>query len=159
METPQESKFEKTVRAMSAKEIILSMVESLRKPTVKINMNSYGSVMKEPLFFGLFSREVCYGCAATNTICRIANIKLGPEIISSSVGRAVAAESSIKFLSTFENAIDALRTGDIERYNMNAEELGFATIVNNITVTALREDRPTEEQLNLFERLANSQPC
>ena len=159
METPQENTFEKTVRAMTAKEIILSMVEGLRKPAVKINMNSYGTVMEEPSFFGLFKRDVCYGCAATNTICKIANIKLSSDLISTTSGRALAADSSTSFLSSFENAIDALRLGDITRYNMHAMDGGFASINNNVSVVPLRENNPTEEQLKLFIKLAESQSC
>ena len=58
--------FKEKVQAMSAKEIIMAMVEGLRNPVTKIHMGTYGKV----------EGDVCYGCAATNAICKIGKISL-----------------------------------------------------------------------------------
>ena len=113
-----EKNFEETVKAMSAKEIIMSMVEGLQNPKVKVDMNT----------FGIVSQGVCYGCAATNTVCKISN-KIFDEVnIWGHNNRAEFIETNSIFLDYFEEAINELRQGEIYAYNFFAKQGGFALI-------------------------------
>ena len=62
------------IRLLSAKEIILVMIEGLRNPVVKVDMETYGQIKHFES-----GKNVCYGCAATNALCKIFDITL-PEI-------------------------------------------------------------------------------
>lgn len=54
--------FKETVQKMTIKEIILAMVNGLKKEHVKVDFNYFGYVAPN---------GICYGCAATNAICEI----------------------------------------------------------------------------------------
>lgn len=170
--------FEERVKSMSAKEIILAMVESLTlPPTVNVQMSSFGHLVeikkRRFLFFGKRTVKHCYGCAATNTICRIANIspfKLlaeGEETTHNTLRSVTFFHPSTKdradnlgvnkdFLHIFEMAIDALRQGLIYTYNMYAEEGKFACI-KPIKSVPLLTNGYTRDELNEYRKLADSQ--
>ena len=105
--------FEEKVRSMTAKEIVQAMIDGLKKPWVKVDMGSFGDFQIERKWFGLIKKEVCYGCAATNTICEIAGIAFTPDNIWSTGHRATAANATFGFIYDFECAIDYFRMGDI----------------------------------------------
>jgi hypothetical protein len=142
-------KFEEVVRAMSAKDIILAMVESLREPCVIVNMGTYGEVSMD---------GKCYGCAATNTICRISGIKFTKDNVERLGDRAIAVNSSRKFLDDFESAIDDLRKGDIARYNGIADTIDIAKIRyhGDISLPYIKTNF-TDEELDQYIKLANEQ--
>jgi len=110
--------FEEKVKSMTAKEIIMSMVEGLKNPSVKVDFTTFGVD-----FYG-----VCYGGATTNTICKISGIVFGPDTIGSRYMRSSALKTRFEFFYKFENALDYLRCGDIYNYNQMAKEIGFAQI-------------------------------
>ncbi len=110
--------FEETVRAMSAKEIIMAMVEGLRNPKLTVNMSS----------FGYYDNGICYGCAATNAVCTISEKTFTRENINDITKQAIFLNSDWWFLNQFENAIDFLRKGHINNYNFIANFIGFAKI-------------------------------
>jgi len=141
--------FEETIRAMSAGDIIMSMVEGLENPVTEIKMSTYG-----------FSHNgICYGCAATNTVCRIAKIKFTPDNIYTKYSRAKAINSTYSFLELFEMAIDALRCGDISCYNKYAELGYFSKIQNptNLNLPHLGNNYIQEKNLYVYKQLANTQ--
>jgi hypothetical protein len=110
--------FKQKVRAMSAKQIIMAMVEGLENPTTDfIKMSTWGH--KD-------SKGVCYGCAATNAICRIAGKNFEYNLQRSDDEGSTRILGSIEednpFISTFENAIDSIRCGSIDSAN---EELAI----------------------------------
>lgn len=145
---------------MTAKEIILSMVEALENPSINIRMDTYGTYEIKPvklLGFSLFKKRVCYGCAATNTIAKIGGTKFTPENIFSLSERADSLKTSFSFLEKFESAINSLRLGNIERYNLCAKDGGFATIKGNGWEPIELDDDYTKEQLDKFRHLAQIQ--
>lgn len=107
--TKQELK--QKILSLSAKEIIMAMVEGLKNPKTKIDMSTYGTV----------SQGICYGCAATNAIIHISNCT--PE-----EGCVIYYKVSYDTIKAFELAINELRNCNIENYNFYAEENNFATI-------------------------------
>lgn len=111
---------EQKIKSMTAKEIILAMIDSLKNPVTKIEMST----------FGYKERGICYGCAATNTICKLGDldphIELGEYDLFQ--GRGYVMYNKDGFLDNFENAIDFLRQGDIESYNDIADSFQFAKI-------------------------------
>ncbi len=112
----KQSLFEKKVRRMKVSEIVQSMIAGLKKRHVKIQMNSFGYVQD----------GVCYGCAATNSICEIMDHRMTPDEMGLLYGKGVHSE--YPFLWGFELAINGLRKGNIQLYNSNAEEVGIKKI-------------------------------
>lgn len=126
------------VQGMTAKEIIIAMVQGLRNPMTIIDMGDFG-----------YRREgVCYGCAATNTICSLME---DTEHLMPKEGCRVYFEPIV---NDFESAINDLRKGDIEGYNF----YGFAQIkeVEGIELPYLATNY-TQEELDIYEQLANAQ--
>lgn len=100
------------IRAMTFKQVVLAMVAGLRKRWVRVDMTTFGRISgRGP------GKIICYGCAATNTICQIAGGDLAPhqiDILGSD------AEAIPALVLRFEKAIDALRRGDIREYTTQA---------------------------------------
>lgn len=145
--------FKSKVQALSAKEIIMAMVEGLKNPYTKIEMGTFG--YKD-------SKGVCYGCAATNTICTIiGENRLLEGITGSQEGpddRWRSAIGQMRFVGIFEDAIDFLRMGFIGMYNDKASILGISAIdiPEGVKMPHLTSYF-TEEELNQYVLLANSQ--
>ena len=113
--------FESKTKALTAKEIILSMCDGLENAPHRVEMNTFGKVK-----YG-----VCFGCAATATICRIGGYTQRDLLLSS--GRFSGTIDRKKLtggdlVHKFEDAIEELRTGDVEGYNWYARAWGFAQI-------------------------------
>lgn len=143
--------FKEKVQAMSAKEIIMTMVEGLRNPVTKINMSTYAKV----------HGNVCYGCAATNAICKIGKISLDDFLKVEPYNSMQTFAKNLdhrKFIVMFETAIDYLRTGNIINYNVYANEISIAKIVipDGFKLPIL-ENGYTEEDLQKYVELANLQ--
>jgi hypothetical protein len=150
--------FEEKVKSMSASDIIMAMVESLtHPPIINIDMSSFGRVATKTTkyLFGLIKlhKRVCYGCAATNTICRISGITFTPNTISK---RARTINSDERFLDIFESAINALRKGDISGYNYYAEIGKFAKI-DTFTGLPYLGNVYTNQHLESYKKLAELQ--
>jgi len=62
MENTQNLSLTEKIKSMTAKEHIMNMVEGLRNPMTVINMDTFGEKRED---------GVCFGCAATNSICRL----------------------------------------------------------------------------------------
>jgi hypothetical protein len=144
--------FEEVVRAMSAKEIIMAMVEGLKNPITEIDMDTYGRIARH-------DESVCYGDAAANTICHIAGVTT-QEFINGLQGHHNESYGEVnrEFLESFELAIDYLRTGDIDTYNALARPINIAFIYNpcGIELEPLYNDY-TEEDLEAYVKLAQTQ--
>ena len=146
--------FKEIVQAMSAKEIIMAVVEGLKNPYTKINMNTYG----------YSDGGLCYGCAATNTICAIVGalpelpLKLSPRVHESGFSNSGLSTDGL-FVRVFENSINCLREGGVRDYNYFASIAGFAIINDNdrLNLPPLSDDY-TEADLLPFIELANRQP-
>jgi hypothetical protein len=130
--------FKEQVQKLSAKEIVMSMVNGLRNPAVKVRMETYGDSLPIKSLFGLMTKEVCIGCAATNAICNLTKVKFTPKSIknrSYTIENHLGNENICEdldeaeiFLGHFESAIDFLRQGNIPSYNYIASSKGFAQI-------------------------------
>jgi len=147
--------FEKKIKSMSAKQIILAMVRGLESKHVKVRMNTFGEYD--------YMNEICYGCAATNTICEITGVKFKNNIIEDRGSRSRKVGSSRFFIQAFEEAIDMLRQGGIDLYNKIAASAGFALIENTISALdgfglPILGDQYTEADLDFYRLLAFSQP-
>lgn len=96
---------------MTGKEVVLVMIAGLEKEHVKIDMATFGEVRD----------GVCFGCAATNAICEIANIKieyvLERQAEEGFEGYFKSIRAKAQIVDYFESAINSLRFGDIGRYN------------------------------------------
>lgn len=117
--------FQETVQAMSARQIIMSMVNGLLNPATKVQMRTFGYYDPE--------QDKCFGCAATNTIAIIAGLS---KVAAKDLGWYGFNPTSLddcdrRFLDHFEYAIDSLRNGYIEGYNKYASIGGFAQITDN----------------------------
>lgn len=132
--------FKETVLAMKHWQIVDAMLEGLKDPVVKVDMNSYGHIQN----------GICYGCAATNAVCKIAGkVPDFPKIESGSMDcyseAVVSFDNKIipkfqkplmayqakslgvdeKFIECFEEAIDALRQCDLVEYSFLLELIGI----------------------------------
>lgn len=139
--------FEERVRSMTAKQIIMAMVDGLKRPKTKIDMDS----------FGYTENGVCYGCAATNTICRIGKITLSADQIRGTSKHALALNGNDKFVTHFEYAIDNLRSGNVYGYNLYASESGFSEIEDTSEELPYLDTHNYRENLEPFVRLAEAQ--
>jgi len=148
MKTKQTKTFRQQVLSMTAGEIIMAMVKGLEKPVTEINMTTFGES----------SGNICYGCAATNAVCKISKIKFKPETIFPAYKRADAVKSTKNFLQIFECAIDNLRRGDISGYNKTAARGKFRRIQNpkKIYLTYLYGDY-SQQDLISYKQLAKHQ--
>jgi hypothetical protein len=160
--TTSEKKFEEIVRAMSAKEIIMAMVDALTiPPIINIDMGTFGRVRTFPKYkflgIGFGKKEICFGCAATNTVCKIADKKFDTNNIEGCIARAEFINSDPYFLSCFENAIDGLRTGSIHYYNKFAGRGEFVVIKNTGLKLYPLANNYTNEHLIYYKLLAEQQ--
>lgn len=136
---------ERKIKSMTAKEIIMAMVDGLMNPVTIIDMDTFGS----------YDNGICYGCAATNAICRIG--MLDPDIeLPSMTGPKYRNYSGL--ISGFEDAIDCLRNGYIKRYNSFAQEYGFATIKTSTELPEIDNDNYQDPKvIQAYIDLANAQ--
>ena len=151
------SDFKNKVCSLSAKEIILAMVNGLKNKHVEIDISTFGKVIdSDPKK----DSPVFYGCVATNCI-----IEINDGVIHNLNGTRKERYLSVhpndiqgRFVMYFETAIDALRKGDIYEYNIRALGNGFAYIKNyqSFNLPVLTENY-TEEELSVYIELANLQ--
>lgn len=137
----KEFNFEKKVKSMTANEIVAVMVEGLRNPVTRIKMESYGDIYEDGF---------CYGCAATNAICKIANVTTEEFTEGFDEETCLSfGDKNSDFLSVFESAINQLRQGDIDGYNVWA---WMANIAQMKEIEGLPElgNNYTEEQLQEY---------
>lgn len=167
----KEKTFREIVQAMTAKEIIMAMVEGLKNPALNVNMDSYLSTN---------GGGICCGCAATNAICFISGRTPAPKDLSGFFESKYILELEISgvsenvwskilygeylkeeaaFIRHFETAINALRLGSVVSYNVDASVLGIALIKEHPykILTALTTDNYLEH-LQEYEELAEMQP-
>lgn len=149
MENTQKLSLTEKIKSMTAKEHIMNMVEGLRNPMTVINMDTFGEKDKD---------GVCFGCAATNSICRLAG---STDVFFSDwvAGLWLFRKSIAPIILAYEDCIDALRKGDVNRYNEIATDINIATIeeVESIYLPELTNGY-TEEELLQYVALADAQP-
>ena len=138
------------IRSMTAKEIIMNMVESLLNPEIKTAMYTFGYKDENGIY---------YGCAATASLCNLRNEWYSKEqIVLGNFG------SEYVFLRLFSHAINHLRCGDISGYNEVARSEKFAVIKNTLSNKDEDYNLPRlytnykKTDLDVFIALAMTQP-
>lgn len=113
------------IRKMNPKQIVLNMIDGLENPVTKIDMGTFGHKGK---------RGVCFGCAATNAICRLGNFNPKEVLMDENlVGNSrkysnngyVMREDDRNTIYRYELAIDSLRNADLRGFNHHANIGGF----------------------------------
>lgn len=134
---------------LTPRQIVQAMVNGLKAKHVLVCMGSFGYRDTE---------GICYGCAATNTLCELAETKFTAEVIASTGKLASAVGSDYESVAFFETAIDALRKGQINIANSWLNKIGIMPIVNpsGLHLPWLDTDF-TDKQLEIYQRLADSQ--
>jgi hypothetical protein len=98
--------FKKTVEKMKPSEIVMAMVNGLKNAHYNVHMDTFGD----------YKDGICFGCAATNTICEIFQKKFTIDNILGRKSRADFLECDYVFLCDFEEAIDLLRRGNAKSF-------------------------------------------
>lgn len=164
--------FKEKVLTMSAKDIVMAMVNALTPPTaINIDMWSYGmvrSVVKRKAF-KIYKwtivpekhENVCFGCAATNTICNIAGKVFDKANIEHGWLRAEFIGTDEDFLSEFECCINELRCGALHSYNKMAASINLARIPEDIAFRfaghlPVLSDNYTKKELMKYAELADA---
>lgn len=98
----------------SFSDIVDTMIRGLKRQWVEVEMGSYGNFKRKMEGFWIFKKEkkVCFGCAATNTICELMQEPFTPETITARTGQFNYGIKPSE-LGKFEHAIDYLRNGKI----------------------------------------------
>ena len=139
--------FKERVQAMSAKEIIMAMVNGLKNPaTDVVDMGTFGEV----------NDYICYGCAATNTICNIAGVTNLKPIFDCHTYMSFGSRN-VTFLYIFESAINYLRQGDIGGYNNYAHDLSISIITWDGDKLPYLDNESYLENLDAYIALAEAQ--
>lgn len=143
--------FKEKVLSMTAKEIVMTMVNGLRHRWVEINMLSFGHKDE---------KGVCFGCAATNTICEILGevVPLGDkyDLDKHDIRNSGTDPNNPDFVSIFEDCINYLRLGDIPKYNSDAKTIGLPQLpIPAIALPVLADDY-TENDLQAYVDYANT---
>ena len=88
-------------------EIVDLMVKGLEKEWVRVDFSTYGAIREDEN-----DELLCFGCAATNTICEIKQVAFNTKVGSFDyiADRYSTTRNHIK-LDQFEGAIDELRHG------------------------------------------------
>lgn len=137
---------ENKIKSMTAKEIILKMLDGLKNPVMKVNMDTFGEKIG----------EVCFGCAATNMICKLGELNPYEEV--GGTRNSTQYNMSSSFLSVFEDAINDLRSGYLYEYNGAASYKGFTQIKITTQPPAITNDNYKDpEVLQAYIDLANEQ--
>jgi len=86
-------------------DIVDTMVKGLKKEWVTVNMDTYG----------MSSGEICFGCAATNTLCELMQRPFTPGEVELETKRTKAINYGISMIDVhyFERAINSLRLADL----------------------------------------------
>lgn len=104
----------------SVSQIVFLMVAGLKKEWVNVNMRSYGMV----------DIDVCFGCAATNTLCEMKGASIGKvDLENSWRGRTKFFNESKAELEQFEQAIDELRRSNISGFLLYLSRAGITFVL------------------------------
>jgi len=114
---------------MTGKDVVLAMVKGLKEQHVRVDMETFGKIKE----------GICYGCAATNTICEITNKTLSDDDLSLSdhdqfgyIGMCAKERifsSDFHCIDEFECAVDQLRLGKIDTYNFYITKLDLRNLI------------------------------
>jgi len=139
--------FEEKVKSMTAKELVMAMVNGLKAEHINVDMDVYGD-----------SRNgVCFGCAATNAICEIAGIVFDVDLISHTSYRCRAVGSDFYFFNALEFMFNDLRMGDVEGFNEYADSIGVARLKEPSVPLPPLYTENYKELLHYYETFANEQ--
>jgi hypothetical protein len=144
-------KFRNTVTGISAVDLLKVLKEVLINPVTELDMDTFGNI----------TNGVCYGCLATNAICKIANISVDMLRYKDDVfyydtecritTRTISSNPYLEYLTIFENYIDdirRLRFKNMHAYSkaLDIESINFGNM--NISSNKIEFTSITLESLN-----------
>lgn len=143
------------IKSMNVKNIIIVMVESLRKPQTKIDMGTWGEKYEDCF---------CYGCAATNTICKIGGLKPMQVLKEQQADRYGFGYIDINdehYIWHFEIVVDLIRQALFEETNrVLIKYLGIdpmpESLIEKFKNLPILGNNYTSEELDEYEKFANS---
>jgi hypothetical protein len=91
--------------SLAVKAMVIGLKEAPSLENFVVNMNTFGTADDD--------EDICYGCAATVAIQKIAGVRFNTSNIDSDVGKAVAVKTTSIDLIEFERAIDYLRNSNV----------------------------------------------
>lgn len=106
--------FETRIKTMKASELVMAMVEGLRKPRLEVNMGAFGATIRRYPDIPEKPDVICVGCAASNAICEIAGRTYKPAEVGLRWDRAGALGVSEDALYNVEYGFNQLRLGKME---------------------------------------------
>jgi hypothetical protein len=109
VEDPIVTKILDKVKSMSELEFLNLMIDSIENPVTNLDMHTFGDIRN----------NFCYGCLATNTICKLLTIESADLSIIKGRYFFNYGNMSRKLdgrLCHFESMIDHIRTGSYQRY-------------------------------------------
>lgn len=151
------AEIEDKIKNLTPKQMIMAMVDGLRKRHVCITMSSYGFIDND---------NICYGCAATNALCELGCNSTELPSFNSEDGQGFSEGGLFQMISNFESLVDTLRNGGehilfFNCFNSNCRDYKLQNL--KLKFFGFEEELPylgdnyTEEQLQVYERLANFQ--
>jgi len=155
-----QEKIVQKIKNLTPKEMILTMVRGLRSRHTKIRMNTFG--FKD-------SDGLCFGCAATNTLCELgADPSDLPLEAISGMGFGTGFGGSDYFIDDFEQLVDTLRRGFKDSKGaVFFNDIRATGDLGHLKLTNLEmlesdplpelDDDYTEEDLQAYERFADMQ--
>lgn len=140
-----QKELEQKIKRLKPSQILNYMIKGLENPFTQIMMSTYGDVIKHK------NRIICFGCAATNAICLLAEIKTERKFAEACDTGLINTSNYNSVLRYFEDAINQLRQGDIFWCNRKLEEYSkYRFPETNIELPYLGDDY-TPEQLSLYK--------
>lgn len=141
--------FKEKVQSMTGKEIVMAMVNGLKKQHVEVDMGSYGEI----------KNGICVGCAATNFICETSGfIPSHKRHFRGSINFGISPsflDCDYETIDHIESAIDCLRIGNIETYNRYAQMIGMTLLPENEELPHL-SDHNWQRDLHHYEKWAET---
>lgn len=146
--------FKAKVQAMSAKEILMAVVNGLRAGYVRVDMSTYGGTIFD------FGEPICVGCAATAFICEVSQerpkaCQLDNESSRMDFLGLHRNDENYIFFLNLERAINSLRQGVFYEYNRFAELYGMAKMSEDLDLPHLGT-KTWEKGLEKWERIADN---
>ena len=131
--------FKTHIKNMTFKDVVLAMVNGLRKRHVEIDMSVFARV----------DRGVCFGCAATNFICEVTGSKFTKDTI---FNRELATDGDKTLLRHVEDCIEALRKGNVGLYNELIDRCGLPPAPDDYVPGPYLSTEYTSEELDSWEK-------
>jgi hypothetical protein len=89
-------------------DVVNAMINGLTNKWAKVSMMSFGHYDSD--------RKICFGCAATNSLCELLKRPFTEDEIHNSFYRAEVFKCDRNVMQHFENSVNFLRMGDLQAF-------------------------------------------